>query len=229
MLEFLRPSVEYVDGDALSGAAFLSARIAVSSDAAIIAQVPFAREEGRGVPASSTVGNVYIGIESRPRSAPIFWELGVRLPLTSEKEPGAVITGRYADFARSDAFLPRYVSVQTAFNVGEITSSGVEYRLRLSPVLDVPTDSRYGTYGFMVHSWQIGYQGSVVRLGTALAGRTQLNGRGINLGARSTNQLEVHADFLPGSIRPGLDLHLPLGFTANTVPVVVGASVSWSR
>lgn len=251
MLEFLRPSVESFDGEVLSGAAFLSARISVSSYAAVVAQLPFAREGGKEhyfdfasfpdlypyfyypwyylQPRSSTIGNVYLGVESRPRSAPIFWELGFRLPLTSVHEPGAQAIGSYADLTRSDAFLPRNVSVQAAFNLGEVTSSGVEYRLRLSPVLDVPTEDRVETNAFMVHSWQIGYHGSVLRLGTAFSGRTWLNDNGGNLGTRSTNQLEVHADFLSGSVRPGLDLHVPLGSLSNLVPVVLGASVSWSR
>lgn len=246
MLEFLRPSIESFDGDALSGAAFLSARISVSPLAAVVAQVPFAREDGREryfdydyyyylyypwyylQSPSSTIGNVYIGVESRPQATPIFWELGFRLPLTSEKETGAQVIGSYADLARADAFLPRNVGVQAAFNVGEVVSSGMEYRLRLSPVLEIPTENRDETNAFVLHSWQIGYHGSIVRFGTAFSGRTRLNNGG-NLGTRSMNQLEVHADFLSGSVHPGLDLHVPLGSVANTVPVVLGASVSWSR
>lgn len=245
LLELLRPSVEHFDADALSGAAFLSGRIALSPYAALVAEVPFAREEGRvyfAIPAyyyedpwyylrieSSTIGDVYLGVESRPRSTPIFWELGFRLPLASEHEDGAEIIGAYADLTRSDAFLPRYVAVQTAFNVGEVTASGMEYRLRLSPLIDFPTKEGDDTNAYMIHSWQIGYHGSFVRLGTALSGRTQLNVSDVNLGARSRNQLELHADFLTGSVRPGLDLHVPLGSLSNTVPVVLGVSLSWSR
>jgi hypothetical protein len=50
-----------------------------------------------------------------------------------------------------------------------------------------------------------------------------------NLGSRTRNQLEIHADFLPGPIRPGLDLHIPLGNEAELAPAVVGVSVSWTK
>ena len=50
-----------------------------------------------------------------------------------------------------------------------------------------------------------------------------------NLGQRSRNQFEIHADFLPGAFRPGLDLRVPLGDEADLVPVVLGASISWTR
>lgn len=246
MLEFLRPNQEGIDGDLFSGAAFLSGRFSVSPFAAIVVELPFAREKGKlrypvllpdyayyptGA-TSGTVGNVYVGVESKPHSIPVFWELGVRLPLAPDvsKNRPARIAGSFADVTRSDAFVPRVVVVLATFNVGELAPSEIEYRLRLSPLLDIPTGDRYEEKidAYMHYAWQIGYHGSQARVGTAISGRAHLIHNYGNLGRTSVNQLELHADFLPGSIRPGLDLRLPLGSGGDSVSVVLGASISGS-
>jgi hypothetical protein len=250
LLEFLRPNQEGIDGDLFSGAGFLSGRISVSRHAALVAELPFAREKGRlsggygygyyyypyylpyypSATARSSAGNVYIGVESKPHSIPIFWELGFRLPLTSQatKNQPARITGSFADVTRSDAFQPHIVTVQTAFNVGEITQSRIEYRLRLSPVLQVASRGGGPVNAYAVHAWQIGYHGPGARIGSAISGRTRLTHSYGNITRSSTNQLELHADFLSGRIRPGLDLRLPLGLPSDSASVVLGASISGS-
>jgi hypothetical protein len=40
------------------------------------------------------------------------------------------------------------------------------------------------------------------------------------------NQLEVHADFGPWTLRPGLDLRMPMGSLGSGVPVILGLSVA---
>ena len=60
-----------------------------------------------------------------------------------------------------------------------------------------------------------------------MSGRALFTDDSGNLGDRTVNQLEIHADFLPGRIRPGLDLRLPLGALSEFVPVALGASISW--
>lgn len=259
MLEYLRPAQEGINGDLFSGAAFLSGRVSLSPHAALVVELPMARERGRWsgyymypgyydpygyyyqygpfyYPSRSarvSAGNPYLGVESRPGSLPIFWELGFRPPLASEASENypAVATGFLADVTRSDAFEPRTWTVQTAFNVAETSESGVEYRLRLSPLLDIYTD-RYGGqhwgYLYALYAWQIGYHGTVARVGTALSGRTLLNHTYGNVARTSLNQIELHADFLSGLVRPGLDFRLPLGQGAYTVSGVAGGSVSMS-
>ena len=42
-------------------------------------------------------------------------------------------------------------------------------------------------------------------------------------------ETHIHADFLSGRIRPGLDLHVPLSGMSYYVSSVVGLSVTWTR
>jgi len=241
-VEFLRPNIESVDAGALSGAYFVTGRIATSSNFAVVGELPYARHASSQTTtdffgseitlqqSSSTIGNVYLGMEAAPNSSPIFMELGVRLPLVSGEEPLAQATGAVSDISRWEAFYHEVISVQAAFNVREVTPANVEYRLRLSPVLSISTEG--GTGGpelFGVYSFQIGYHGRVVRLGTGASGRILVTEDSGNLGQRSLNQLDLHADFGSWGVRPGFDLHLPLDSWAEAVPVVFGASLSWSR
>jgi hypothetical protein len=141
----------------------------------------------------------------------------------------ASFSGLLADVTRWDAFPPDLFAIQTAFNVREVTPSHVMYRLRLSPTIWIPSGDNNGdTEIYAVYSFQIGYHGSAARVGIGMAGRALLTEDFGNLGERSANQLELHADFLSGSIRPALDLKLPLESLSEVVPVVIGGSISWA-
>ncbi len=240
-IEFLRPTLEAIDAGFFSSAFFVSGRVEASANFAVIGELPYSRHESSQTAtdfdgneitleeSSGTIGNPYLGVEAAPSSSPIFMELGVRLPLVSEDQELAQVTGLFADISRWEAFYSNVISIQTAFNVREVTPSNVEYRLRLSPVLSIPTEGSVDPELFGIYSLQIGYHGRIVRLGTAVSGRLLFTEDFGNLGERSLNQLELHADFGPWAIRPGFDLHLPLGSWGEVVPVVLGASVSWSR
>ena len=245
LLEFLRPSIEDVDRSFLSATYFLSGRFAISPNLHLVGELPYANYkatfEGTDIngnaitieESGSTVGNPYLGIEASASGSPIFAELGVRIPVVDENEPEASIIGYVSDVTRADAaFLPKAVFVQGAFNVREVTDSNMEYRVRLSPVLLISTDDSFYSDGaelFGVYAWSIGYHGRILRVGTGLSGRFLLTEDSGNLGERSLNQLDLHADIGSWSLRPGVDLHLPLGSLAEAVPIVLGASVSWSH
>lgn len=240
MLEMLRPNLEDVDSKFLSAAFFLSGRAAISSHAAIVAELPYANHQSTQLgtdingfeivteTSSSTFGNPYIGIETRAVSSPIFAELGARIPLASNEQYEAFLTGYYSDVVRQDAFLPDVASIVAAFNLWEVTPSKIAYRLRLSPVLAISTAGEsIDPELFAVYTFQIGYHGSHARIGGGMSGRALITEDFGNLGQRTMNQLEVHADFLSGALRPGLDLRLPLGAVSALVPVALGGSISW--
>jgi hypothetical protein len=241
-LEMLRPNLEDVDAKFLSAAYFLSGRVAVSPTVAVVGELPFSNHKSSYMStdsfgneileevSSATIGNPYLGLEARVASGPVFVEFGARPPLASDEEDEAVITGIYSDATRWAAFLPDFVLVEAAFNVREVTPSKIAYRLRLSPVLAIPTEGGgLDPELFAIYSFLIGYHGSKARIGGGMSGQALVSEDFGNLGQRTVNQLEIHADFLSGSLRPGLDLHLPLDTFANFVPVVLGVSVSLSR
>lgn len=246
MLEVLQPSLEYFDSEIFSAAFFLSGRVAVSPRLSVVGELPFARHKSTyfiffpSDVSSSTIGNPYAGVEYKLGSGPAFLEFGVRPPLAQDDELLAVFTGYAADVARWEAFTPDRFAIQPAFNVREITPSKIALRLRVSPTVTIPTgNSSEKTKLYGIYSFQIGYEGSKVRIGAGMGGRAQITDEpGVtsldffgfgNLGERTASQFGLHADFLSGRIRPGLDLHLPLGGMGDSVPLVVGASVAWTR
>jgi hypothetical protein len=248
----LRPNIEGLDAEVFSAAFYLSGRYAATPTMAFVAEIPYARFEGSGVGyaypypnyyaydqygyypfpvavSGSTIGNPYFGFEAKIPAVPIFLEFGGRPPLASEGEFGAEIMGAQADLTRLFAFPEQYASVQFGFNVYEVSPSHLSYRLRVSPLLAIPSKSYLETELFTLYSVQVGYQGKGVRVGMGMAGLALMTEKyPRNLGERSANQLEFHADFLSGSLRPGLDVHVPLGAVAIGVPVVFGTSLTWA-
>lgn len=243
LLEALHPSIERSETDFPTGTIFLGGRFRLSEIAAIVVEVPYARFEGRfpfeffSDPWSgSTIGNPYIGAELGPAGSIFFAELGARAPLTNEDEFIAAFTGLYADASRLDAFAVNSVPIHAVFNLRHVSPSGLSTRLRFGPVITIPTETYGGslltfetvsdeTELYAVYAWQIGYEGASLRAGGAITGNALVTGESGNVGARTTNQLEVHADFGHWTIRPGVDVRLPLGSLASVVPVILGVSV----
>lgn len=245
-LEVLRPSLEGFDSELFSAAFLLSGRGAVSPRISVVGELPFVRHEstyeafGPFDVSSSMIGNPYAGLELRLASGPAFLEFGVRPPLAADDEALATYTGNASDVTRWEAFTPDRFAILAAFNLREVTPSKIAFRLRLSPVLALPTGDNYysETILYAIYSFQVGYQGSKARVGAGMSGRSQVTREvdqalfgfgGLNIGERSLSQFELHADFLPGHIRPGLDLHVPLDALSGVSSAVVGASLTWTR
>jgi hypothetical protein len=237
LFEMLHPTFEGVTSSALSAAYFLSGRVMATPRLALVGELPYANHESSSDGyyyyfggSSSTFGDPYLGMEAQVASGPVFLEFGIRPALASDVQGAAELTGVVSDATRWNAFDPGFWSIQVAFDVQEITPSKIGYLLRLSPVVQIPTESGYGGGELhAVYSFLIGYHGSSARVTAGSSGRMLLTGGYGNLGTRAVTQLEVHADFLSGSIRPGLGLTLPLGSVANGVPVVLGFNIAWSR
>jgi hypothetical protein len=233
LLEAAHPSIEHADPDFLTGAAYLGARVELGS-VALVAEIPYARFSGMFFeyyygylyyPAEdNTIGNPYFGFEVQAPGSPFFVELGVRAPLADDQGGLATITGRYTDPSRSDAFAPNAVPIHLVVNVRELTPGRLLARLRLGTMLIIPEEGGRDSRLFAVFAWQIGYEGSCVRLGSAISGTSELS-YGDNVGSETTTELEVHGDFGTWVVRPGIDLRLPFGDVANTVPLVLGVSV----
>ena len=61
----------------------------------------------------------------------------------------------------------------------------------------------------------------------AVSGRVLLTEEGPPLSERMENQLEIHADFGAGKLRPGLDVHFPLGDLREISPLVLGINFAF--
>jgi hypothetical protein len=183
-----------------------------------------------GDAASSTWGNIYVGVEAKIASGPVYLEFGLRPPIASERQVDADLTGIASDVSRWDAFLPKTMAIQAAFDASETAPSGMAYHLRFSPVVTIPTgDNSSDTELYGVYTFLIGYHSTAFRVLGGESGRVLFTEDYGNIGTRTANQLELHADFLKGSIRPGLSFALPLGDTNAYVPMIWGLNVAWSR
>ena len=241
LLEALHPSIEYTDPDFGTGAAFLGGRWKFGSQAALVVEAPYARFGGTYYDGnlyyygfvygmeSATVGNPYLGVEFQDEGSIFFAELGVRAPLVDDGELSAIRTGTLADRGRFDAFVPNEVPIHFAVNLREVAPSGLMLRLRLGAVMNASVGNQSDDVSdfFAAFAWQIGYEGTNVRVGTAISGTTQLNDYG-NIGARTRTSFEMHADFGAWTARPGVELKVPIGSVATAVPLVLGLSVGVS-
>jgi hypothetical protein len=246
LLELLHPSIEGIDSEFPTGALYLGARIGVGEKLALVAEVPYAHSEPvitGGIflgdfPSSSTVGNPYLGVELRA-SSDVFVELGARAPLTADDEDRATLIGTSADGSRRLAFSQEgtffyfplaydAVTAQTLFNIRHVTPEGLLTRIRLGPAIVVPTEDGPDTEVYALYALQMGYEGRVVRAGGAFSGWSLVSADQGNLGQRTATQVELHADFGPWLVRPGVDLKMPIGSRAGLVPVVLGISVGAS-
>jgi hypothetical protein len=63
---------------------------------------------------------------------------------------------------------------------------------------------------FFGYGGTVRYEGDEVRMGGGLTGRWNVTSEGGDFGGNSVHQLDLEADFLRGSVRPGVQLKLPL-------------------
>ncbi|MGE5175371.1 MAG: hypothetical protein ACM3JJ_03270 [Hyphomicrobiales bacterium] len=249
-LEYLRPSIETIDARALIGAAFLSAWSPPHRGVAFEFEVPFAWQDyrprtttlyGNAIfpspdgstifgypPTSHTFGNPYLGVRSVPETGPVSFEAGIRLPLAQQNEYVARATAGFADATRWEAFSDHLFCARTAVNLGIAAGSRLRHDVQLGSILSFDTghSREQDPEVNAVYSWRVGYAGDAVRVGAGIAGRLELSGGVGNLGARSHDQLEFHADGCRGAVHPGLDLHVPLGGWGSQAPLVLGGSIT---
>ena len=238
LLEVLHTRMEFYDMDSPMGCLYLGGRVALRPTVALVAEVPYIRTDAWRRTTSGflvtykgeSVGNPYLGIELRPSASDFFLELGARVPLMSEDEPDAELVGRLADQGRFDAFAASTLPIHLVFNIRHVTDAGLLTRLRFGPVLAIPTENE-GFQDIELHAefgWQVGYEGRTARVGGALTGQSLLTENSPPVGVRTRTQFEFHADFGSWTIRPGLDVRLPIGSYANEVSIVYGGSLGAS-
>lgn len=111
-----------------------------------------------------------------------------------------------------------------------MTPAGLATRLRFGPILAIPTsETSYRDLElYAVFAWHVGYEAEKVRIGSGFGGRTWLTNGGYSIGSTTQSQFEIHAEFGAWTVRPGVDLRVPIGSAANSVPAVFGISLGAS-
>jgi hypothetical protein len=214
---------------------FVAGKLPVATTGAVVLELPYAHgqiendffDDGEG-----SIGNPYIGYEYRPHTNGLLLEAGLRLPLASEEKFLPFIVGIYSDADRQEAFIPNLVPLRLGlhYHHGAAPESPLSWDLRVVPAAWIQTENDAETDFVIGYGGTLRYEADVARIGGGLTGRWIATADNADFGEASIHQLELQADFLRGSVRPGLQLKLPLdddlsnaldkswGFTLTVLP-----------
>jgi hypothetical protein len=245
-LEYLRPSIKNVIGNEFTAQTFtLSGRIKLRNGNVLKIELPYAtafREAYRYTYSSlyysytytiseirsKTVGNLYAGIELCKEGKNTSVDLGVRLPLTSDKEL-AFASGVLTDVDRYEAFMPNIVAISAIINFKKRQPEGFDACLHIGPTLWINTKSTQGSDKFemlLAYSLQGGFYSEEFDIIAGYSGRFIVTESG-ELSNRMFHQLGILSLVRFGNIHPGLYYRLPLDKNLkNTIDGVFGLSLS---
>jgi hypothetical protein len=219
-IEFLKPNyAEEEDFSFLTSVTFLSGRFPIARNIIFSGELPFSYvnwdiPQGPDLGAKQTFGNPYFGIEFNLRQAPLFFELGVRAPLTAnmEDENGeATLNGGLTAFVdRAEAFAPDAIPVTGFINYIVSTRTGFSLRLRGGPSFWIASGDREESETFLLYSAQIWYETGIIRFGGGFSGRYITTLEDADFGERSMHQLTFGLDIILGTLKPGVYIRIPL-------------------
>jgi len=231
LFEGLRP-----DFTTFSGSVFLTGRYAIGKNFVLAADISIARVDYKGeefdVYGKETIlGNPYIGAEYYLPETPLFFELGMRIPIVPDNKGIASICGVYSDLDRAEAFLPHIVPVYGAVNYEKIFESKILLRARTGINLWF-TSKEWETYRdplvLVDYTLQTGYIHPRVTIIVGLTGRLDVS---------SDPRFEEKAHILQygatltvpfGNFRPGINFRIPGNkLTENLIDYVFGINLTY--
>ena len=203
---------------------FLSTRIVKNDQIYVIAELPLVFAQQRftttysnfGVKSvyratnQTMIGNPLIGVEVTPESLPVYYMLGVRLPLADNDLDVAEAYGMAGDFDRFDAFSRTFTSIRTRVGLMREFRSNTKYHFWLGSILQIGNrlNSRkplYFDYGVQLRSLNRTY-----RIILSISGIMLYSGRTPEFTNRLAHQFGATVNFGSGWIRPGIHFRSPL-------------------
>ncbi len=219
-LEILKP--EYDNGEDfsfLTSVSFLSARVPVTRNMIFVGELPYSYinwdiPQGPDLGSQQTFGNPYFGIKLDLGRNPLFFEIGVRAPLTADVDGDnevATFNGYMTDFVdRAEAFAPDAIPVTGFFNYVFRSRTGFSLRLRGGPAFWIASGDREDSETFILYSAQIWYDAGKINFGGGFSGRYFASADDGDFGERSTQQLTFGLDIILGIFRPGVQIRIPM-------------------
>jgi hypothetical protein len=213
---------------------FAAARLPVGNSSAFVFELPYAHGDVGDAPfdeSQGSIGNPYVGIEYRPHPTGLLLEAGLRAPAASDTKELPFIVGYLTDVERQEAFVPNQLPVRFGLHYHHAPGPDalVSWDLRLVPSVWIQTSDEgpFDSELFFGYGGMVRYEGEQVRVGGGLTGRWNATSDGADFGEASEHQLDLAADFLGGSVRPGFQLKVPLddGLT-SVLDVTWGLSVT---
>ena len=228
-LEFLKPNFDEDMGIKSTYALFASLRLPISPSINLAIELPIShvvyqdydfnwdvyndlyffrmREKSE-----TAIGNPYIGFETSTGKK-AFLEMGLHIPLASDKKFRALAAGLFSDLDRLEAFGSEVLPLHLSLNYDHREASGFSIRLRGGPDLWINTDSEQGsdeTELYMHYSAQLGYENVQFCFLAGITGKWWVTGEDMDFGERTFHQLGFEAGLKFGRIHPGIHLRLPL-------------------
>jgi hypothetical protein len=198
----------------LSGAIFLTGKYAVGNNFVLVADISMVHAglEGDENSPQTIMGNPYIGAEYYLPETPLFFELGMRIPVVPEDKVVASVAGVISDYDRAEAFIPKIIPVYGSMNFEKIFESNI--LLRAGTGLTLWFNSKeFGSYRDPMVSFeyilQTGYDHPRVNIMLGLVGRADLSS-----GSKQSEKLDIlqfgtTITFPFGNFRPGINFRIP--------------------
>lgn len=236
-IEAYKPNFDVDNVSFLSSAWFLSWTTPLSNSAALYVELPFSHFDlGSSFgtfDSEKIIGNPYISLIIGSENASGIGELGVRIPIASDKHASATLSGFIADFSRFEAFLPDHATIRARGGVQSKSGSkgDVAVRLMAGVNLLLGTDSAIDTEVISDADVSVWFRGTATTVGAILFAKVLLTEEGLDFGERSEFQFGLTVSQRMGQIEPGIHLHLPLSddgalSLGNKVSSIFGISLT---
>lgn len=214
-LEVLHPRFDRADVSTLSSAWYLSGRLPITEHAKLLFELPFAYVDADRGPfrdeSGSALGNPLLVLELLASDA-VRVELGARLPLTPDDgDDAAQVLGAFADYNRSDAFIPRIVPLSGALVLERPLAPAFTLHARGGLTLVLPTESDEDNATLLDYGLFGSYDAGGGRIGLGLMGRWLVSNEDLRrFSEASAHQLGLNVDVGTGRVRPGIMIRVPL-------------------
>lgn len=225
------------DYTTLSGSIFLTGRYAIGKNFVLAADISIASgkldsEEFEPSGTQTIMGNPYIGAEYYLPETPLFFELGMRIPIVQSGKPIAFFSGVYSDLDRAEAFIPKIVPVYLALNYEKISTSKILLRARTGVNLWFISKERETYRNPIVlvdYTLQTGYYDPRVTIIVGLTGRLDVYSDPRFKGKGHLLQYAATITVPFGNFRPGINFRIPGNkLTEDLIDYVVGLNLSYS-
>jgi hypothetical protein len=222
-IEVLKPRFDTSLSESFSfftSATFLTARVPLSRNLLVVAEIPFAHVGSRYTSPSGTasdspnepaLGNPYLGLSFAPEGANAAAEFGIRLPLAQQSDGyAATAVGALSDVDRLDAFMPDQLSMMVAVRTSQEVAEGLSLRTRLGPTAWVQNIHFDDVELFAQYGAQLHYAAGIGEVGLGVTGRLLITESDLDFGERSVHHLGVVAALNLSRVQPGLQFRVPL-------------------
>ena len=135
-IELLLPDFDNEMG--VSGYAFFAgSELEINKGNYFICDIPLAHGERAvsfwGGESETSIGNPYAGFRLGREESPVSFDIGIRVPLSSEDNSLALVTGGFSDLEHLDAFILDYLTFQTMVNYRSRRVDDLNVEISLGP------------------------------------------------------------------------------------------------